>query len=601
MKTQTRLILCTAICALALLALASVPLGTQGKSAQFLTVNAGIKTDSEPLSLMGVCPPPNDPKDPNKPIAMGGVNNLNDLYGSTPRQLMDTLKDLRCRKKDDLAGTCKSQSYLRDKLILIKAAIRRIIELDDEAIDNIINEDCPPPPPPNIPGTERTGPGVTETGGKRSGGTETGGTKNNGGLKTVKFETEHGSIIVNLPDDIRAGDTISGTVIVEPKGSTEQERAKNRSELTGYVVEVKQPTSNSGTPGSVKALVISSTEGTFGWPAKWDIGEFKGTQKPAQFGINLKDRNGSVIGTTTVPFAPPQGRITIATQDNIGFPSMHIVLGQQGRPIQIPGSFDGSFENTKVTVGGKEVPMLAESPRKAIFKSPSDITGPTEIVVKEGNVEAKGPYRNVGVNLSAPKTTLLKGESTELRVEVQGLEGIKEPVPVHLTKGGVVTMQGGDAQTTSIKPAEVSGKGTFTTTRTITGVQAGAWNATATVVVYDICIQDDNDPTRVLLFMTDTGDFNFCPGHGSGGGVAPTPLSSTDFTGGISIQAGDGLDVVTRNGAITAADFRFTGGHMKMLVDPYTHSGTATVQTTSPKRTFTITDRDTRNNTCACK
>lgn len=598
MKTQTRLILSVAICALALLALASVPFGTQGKSKQFLRGNAGITTDSEPHNLMGGCPPPNDPKDPNKPIAMGGVNNLNDLDGSTPRELMDTLKILRCRKKDDLAGTCVNQSYLREKLILIKAAIRRLVKLDDEAIDDITNEDCPPAP--NIPGSERTGPGVTET-------------KSSGGLKTVKFETEHGSVIVNLPSDIRAGDTISGTVVEEPKGNNDEERAKNMSELSGYVIEIGPRPSNSTKdvrpPPNV--MVLLSAAKSNGNSFKINV-PAKSNQKLLD--INLKSVRPAVSTTVATAsegwsdfqslmvharpddIAPPLG-VVIAENSNFKLPT----IGQQGRPVEITGPFDGSFENTTVTVGGQELTVLVESPRQLGFRSPSNVTGPTEIVVREGKKETKGEFRNVGVNLSAPKTSLRKGESTELKVEVSGLQGLTEPVPLHLTKGGVVTMQGGDAQTMSIKPAEVSSNGTFTTTRTITGVQAGAWTATATVVVFDICIQDDSDPSRVLLFMTSTGDYKFCPGHGSGGGAPLTPLSSTDFTGGISVQAGDGLDVVTRNGAITAADFRFKGGHMKLQVDASAHGATATLQTTSPKRTFTITDRDTRNNTCACK
>src|SRR5688572_4140951 len=70
----------------------------------------------------------------------------------------------------------------------------------------------------------------------------TGGSANvrtNGGLTTVTFETNPGNIRIYLPDDMRAGDTISGTLVAEPKGQTETERAKALEALRTYFVEIK--------------------------------------------------------------------------------------------------------------------------------------------------------------------------------------------------------------------------------------------------------------------------------------------------------------------------------------------------------------------------
>lgn len=432
------------------------------------------------------------------------------------------------------------------------------------------------------------------------------------GLRTVTFDTIRGDVVVNIPDDVMAGDTISGTVIARPRGQSEEERARNLAELSGYVVELKPP---EGPKQQEVTKVPLSDLGASEIRYRLYLPSFGRSGNPPQpeskqgeLRVSLKEIRQGTNGPPD--FAPPQGSILIATND---FPPPIATIptggnefklptiAQQGRQVEIPGPFDGSFENTTILVAGEEISILAESPRKAVFQSPIDTTGPAEIVVREGKTETKGEYRNVGVKLSAPRTTLIKGESTTLKIEISGLQGIKETVPLHLVKGGVVTMEGGDVQTMSMKPAEVSSSGTFTTTRRITGGQTGAWSATATVVVFNVCIQDDSDPTRVLLFMTSTGDYKFCPGHDSGVGANPTPLSSMDFTGGISVQAGDGLDGVTRNGAITAGDFRFPGGQMNLKVDDSTHSGSATVQTTNPKQAFVIQDRDTRNNTCTCQ
>jgi len=205
-----------------------------------------------------------------------------------------------------------------------------------------------------------------------------------------------------------------------------------------------------------------------------------------------------------------------------------------------------------------------------------------------------------------------------LKIEVQGLQGITQPVPLHLTNGGAVTMTGGNSQTMSIKPSDVQSTGTFTTTRTITGVQTGGWNATATVVTFNTCLEDDGDPLRVLLFNVGTGDFIFCQGRSENTAEKPILLSTfpvVDLGGGALVLAGDGIDSAVkpgatsigpgasliRAGAITSADFNFTGAQVHVELNEYSHAGSATVQTSNPKKTFTIRDRDTRNNTCSCK
>jgi hypothetical protein len=269
----------------------------------------------------------------------------------------------------------------------------------------------------------------------------------------------------------------------------------------------------------------------------------------------------------------------------------------------ITGPFDGNSDNTIVKVGGQPVTPLAESPRRVVVESPTNVIGPVELSVKEGDKETKGTYRNVGVNLTAPKTSLQKGESTTLKVEVSGLQGITEPIPLHLTKGGVVTMQGGDVQTISINPPDVQSTGIFTTTRTITGVQTGVWIATATVVVFDVCLQDDYNGNSIVL-NRDTGDYIFCAGGRALVGAYPISPGPIVFSGRVTLALGSGEDasLIMNKSTIT---FDQKADDRQVLINlsagSFPPSGSATVQTTNPKRTFTITDRDTRNNTCACK
>src|SRR5258708_35310601 len=72
-------------------------------------------------------------------------------------------------------------------------------------------------------------------------------TATSGGLQTTTFDTPRGRVKVYLPDDLAAGDTISGTVSAEPSGKDEKEKQRNSGELQGYVIELenqKAPVSN---------------------------------------------------------------------------------------------------------------------------------------------------------------------------------------------------------------------------------------------------------------------------------------------------------------------------------------------------------------------
>ncbi len=432
------------------------------------------------------------------------------------------------------------------------------------------------------------------------------------GLRVVTFDNAQGRVIVNLPDDMRAGDTISGTVMAEPNGQTPEERATNMTVLTGCVVEIEPPKKPDGTSNpKVTAQVTAAPSAiTFTLPPRSTPTPpltNVSTGSSGGLGITLTNTSGSFSiprTTTTVPIEMVSLSLQSAAplQPHFQLPTM----GQQGRPIVITGPFDGNSSNTtlRTTVQDFEKKtenvsggfgLLAESPRKAVFQSPTDVTGSIPITLNEGTAQTKGTFRNVGVNLTAPKTSLRKGESTELRVEVNGLQGITQPVLLHLVKGGVVTMQGGDVQSMTIKPSEVQSNGTFTTTRTITGVQTGVWNATATVVVFDVCLQDDKTGDQ-LQFNSTTGDYHFC-------NLFPTTVAGDAGRINISWYGTNTPETgsVGWGGCTITLQHNSTDGWVKAQMDRCSQTGSATVQPASTKTKFTITDRDTRDNTCACK
>jgi CHAT domain-containing protein/tetratricopeptide (TPR) repeat protein len=281
------------------------------------------------------------------------------------------------------------------------------------------------------------------------------------GLYITTFTTPQGVIYVNLPDDMAAGDTISGTVTAEASGQNDAERAQNLAELKRHVLVVE----------GQQVLVGAET---FSWSIPRPL-NMNSTR------ISLLQR-GQTAASTTIPISatppPSPSGFTLPTG------------GQQGRLIQIKGPGTGIISpQDYVKVGGTILPPLAESPRSLIVRNASDSLGPTNIDVHENGVGMQCPFRNIGINLAAPKLNLIRGETTTLHVVVLGLGGIAgdQSLDLENTSPSVIRMNGGDRQHINIRPPEVRPDGTYSMDRTLTGIMAGGFGVTATVTWADVC------------------------------------------------------------------------------------------------------------------
>ena len=288
--------------------------------------------------------------------------------------------------------------------------------------------------------------------------------KTQGGLHKVAFETARGKINVNLPADLARGDVISGTVIAEPVGKTEEERAKNQDVLNGYVVEID----------------TQRTRTEDKWD-KWIIPAL--TALP----VILRDPDGKEVTRIEVPVLPDPPALEL--------PDFQLpTIGQAGHPIQIPGNFDGDFTSTEIRIGYEFAELLAESPRRAIFESPSDVVGPTTISLEEADHEAEGDFRNISVNLSAPQLTLNRGETTELAVTVEGLEGLDEDIPLQINNEtpNIVSMRGDE--TILISASDVEAGGIYQYTCNLTGITPGGFVISAELPFPPDWMQDGSTP-----------------------------------------------------------------------------------------------------------
>jgi HYR domain-containing protein/Calx-beta domain-containing protein len=134
--------------------------------------------------------------------------------------------------------------------------------------------------------------------------------------------------------------------------------------------------------------------------------------------------------------------------------------------------------------------------------------------------------------------------------------------------------------TASCVPASGSTFPVGTTTVTCTATDASSNTAMCTFVVtsFDACLQDDTNPSTVLLINSATGDYRFC-------------CSGTTYTGkGTVKKTGSTISLTSSSG-----DRR-----VQAQIDGLLKRGTATLESPPGTIKCTITDRNTANNTCSC-
>lgn len=266
------------------------------------------------------------------------------------------------------------------------------------------------------------------------------------------FPVDAGTVYVNLPADMRAGERASGTVNPVPGGAA-NDHGKNRRALERYGVAFggqAEPVSQ-----SVRPFTIPSDA--------------------AALDVTLLDPRGEPVAQVQVPLDS-----AATTADSYRVPP----VGQSGSPVRIEGPFDGDLTNSSVQIDGQEATPMAESQRQLVVRGPQEGVSSAQVEVEDrGTNVTTGTYRNVSVGLAAGSTRLRSGETTTLTVTVTGVEGLRETLPVRLTNHSpdVVRMERGDQQTLCVRPDDVNTGGAWTAKRQLTGVKLGGFSLSTQV------------------------------------------------------------------------------------------------------------------------
>ncbi|HET6893179.1 MAG TPA: hypothetical protein VFH31_18910, partial [Pyrinomonadaceae bacterium] len=352
------------------------------------------------------------------------------------------------------------------------------------------------------------------------------------GLRQTTFSTPQGKIHVSLPEQVRAGATLTGRVYLEPSGRNEKEREKNLASLNGYVVDIE------GGKGDIPFLrtvqhaftitppdTIIAREKFYSWTVSVPKGpipreELAGLSlsKPLSVtpDIIIRNRTGKVIIRTDGPtigfelnqqLSPSEQeiqRLEIASlrelerpltpQDFQPLPR----VGQEDRPIRFNGPFDGRIDNTSVTVGGRVAPILLEVNQgnngSLFVQSPTDLVGQSEIALRERDVSTTGKFNNLRVEVTATETNILKGRTSLVTSRVTGFKGLDpEAYPISFEKVNrtpqIIFFEGapGTLISNSITREEVGEEGIYTRQVTARGIQTGDFTIDVSVFQQNKC------------------------------------------------------------------------------------------------------------------
>lgn len=293
------------------------------------------------------------------------------------------------------------------------------------------------------------------------------------GLFKTQKSTIHGTVSIITPAFVQAGDRISGTVIVDPKGDSEASRKANRSALQAMAIRVM-------------GTVISADNPSFTLVVP---------RKPTKV----------VIGNDETP-------ITVLPGDSLDskVPSGNFRICRLGEPIQVMGNFDGDISNTRCKIGGQIGTVIAESPRQVIVLA-STGTGPQDIEIQDNGTTSNAKINVVKIDLTVPKTQLLKGEKTELHVGVVGLTGLSKndlPVRISVVNESPQNIRLGDKIQFEhhIQAKEISKTGEFKTNLPITATQPGGFSISGQVFYDARGTNNDEDRPIDMDGMDTVGD-----------------------------------------------------------------------------------------------
>ncbi len=264
--------------------------------------------------------------------------------------------------------------------------------------------------------------------------------------KTV-FTIPEGKITIYTPNFV-TNEKISGSIIIEPNGNSEKNRAKNKTKLQNHKVDF----------GGVSTTLQAS---------HYSISK----SQPFPMELKLFDEKNNLIASSKIQFPS-----SVKEKSSSQFIPSYIVAGE---PAKMIVANNGSLAYSYVSINNKDTEILAASETTVFFKTPSDLSGKAPFNYKNDSTNLDEEVNVLQLNLSAGKLNLSRGETTKLNIEVSGLDGLDEEVPITITNKSPsnISLEGGNNQEISIQPdADV-----YRINQTIRATQGGSFSVSVTI------------------------------------------------------------------------------------------------------------------------
>ncbi len=272
------------------------------------------------------------------------------------------------------------------------------------------------------------------------------------------FDTKEGKISVYLPP-LSSTVMLSGTVYLEPTG---KDSSKNLMALQAYHLSLGDQT-------------IPLHRGSFQFILPVD-------PENEMTSLQLKSNTGQIIKSEKLP-------VTKATINPGGFViPAYIVSGDQAC---IAGNFDGNSSNTSVKINGENAELLAESPSRLYFTTHTAYHGTATIECTENGHTQTTKTNVLSMGLMADRTSLRSGQQTLLHIKINGMEGLKEKIPVTIQNNStsVISLEGGNTQQLIIDPQKETAAGMLEITRTIQSLKNGNFSVSVHIIPSSSAIQ----------------------------------------------------------------------------------------------------------------
>jgi len=287
---------------------------------------------------------------------------------------------------------------------------------------------------------------------------------NSNGLSTTIFNMSLGKITVYIPEHA-ANETISGTIYIDPQGNSERKRQKNKVELKAYKLSLGNKS-------------ISLQSATFQLSAP--------VQSNNQ--LQLLNTKGKVIFKSVINTNPSN----TTSRPTTYIPEYMV----SGNPVKITSPCDGNLENNSLLINNTNVPILAESESGVFFKAPANSNGSSELIFTNEGTTIETSVHVLGLDLSVGRTNLMRGETTNLFINVSGLQGLETNVPMDISNNSPsnITLEGGNTQQLLINPSSDAPSGNYSTNLSIRALQRGGFSISVNIQPDELLQPDEDEP-----------------------------------------------------------------------------------------------------------